>query len=325
MTAKKSVDSDWAWFRSSSKPRSDYLHARSFLRKSIRSFFETRDFLEVETPLVVTCPGLDVHLDAFSVSDARGSLGWLITSPEYQMKRLLSAGFPRIYQLARCFRTGELGDLHEPEFSMLEWYRTEAGSEDVMRDTEELVARCAMDLRGSSAIVSERGTLNFAPPWERLSLREAFDRYARRDLESVISNEEVFFRTFIDEVEPRLGFEKPVFITHWPAPLASLARLHEDDPRYADRFEAYIQGIELCNGFGELTDPVEQRARFVRDQETRRSLGKPVYPIDERFLSALTDGMPRSGGNALGVDRLFLVLFGAQAIKDSIAIPWERR
>ena len=315
---------DWSAFQAEGGRLLERLRLRAQGRRAVRDYFDQRAFLEVETPSAVPSPGLDLHLDAFEVSGTRAPR-WLITSPEYQMKRLLVGGAPRIYQLARCWRRGELGSHHQPEFTMLEWYRTFAGSEAVMRDTEELVAHVARALLQGSTVIPGRGApIDVAPPWRRMRVAEAFETFAGVTMNSVLPDEERFFRILVEAIEPRLGSEAPVFLTHWPASMASLARIHPDDPSVCDRFEAYVAGIELCNGFGELTDPVEQRQRLAADQETRRREGKPVYPIDERFLGALEEGMPPSGGNALGFDRLMMLVSGAETIGDVIAFPAER-
>jgi elongation factor P--(R)-beta-lysine ligase len=290
------------------------LRARSAISRETRRFFEDEGFLEIEAPLLVPCPGLDVHLDPLAVDDAR----YLITSPELQMKRLLVGGATEIFSLGRVFRAEERGDRHEPEFTMLEWYRAYAGAAHVMRDTERLVERLARHLHGAP-VLPERG-VDVTAPWDRLRVDEAFERYAGLALDDVLPDEERFHRVMA-EIEPRLGERRPVFLTHYPIQMASLARAHEDEPRFADRFEAYVAGVELCNGFGELTCPAEQRARHEADQRTRRALGKTVPPLDERFLAALDEGMPPSGGNALGFDRLAMLLTGASRIEDVIAFP----
>lgn len=296
----------------------DLLRARAQVLRAIRSFLDEAGFVEVETPLAVPCPGLDVHLAALEVRGL-GQPRWLATSPEYQMKRLLVAGLPRIYQIAKCFRRGELGAHHEPEFTMLELYRAHAGSEAIMADTEALVAAAASALNGAPHLPNG---MSVAPPWRRLTVAEAFRTHAGVEVHEVLPDETRFFRLLIDAVEPALKASgMPTFLTHWPASMASLARLCPDDPRWADRFEGYIDGIELCNGFGELTDPVEQRARFERDQAKREELGLDVYPLDERFLAALEEGMPPSGGNAIGVDRLVMLVTGSSEIADVMAFP----
>lgn len=300
--------------------RLDHLRTRAAVLRAIRSFFDGRGFLEVETPLAVPSPGLDVHLDALEVLGLP-ERRWLATSPEYQMKRLLVAGLPRIYQISKCFRRGELGAHHEPEFTMLEWYRADAGAADVIRDTEELVAFVCAEIRGSHELPSG---VNVTPPWARLSVAEAFERFARVAVHDVLPDEERFYRLLVDAVEPRLPELGPVFLERWPASMASLARLCEDDPRWAERFEAYVGGLELCNGFDELTDPREQRARFAADQRIREERGLEVVPLDERFLEALERGLPPSGGNALGVDRLVMLVTGAERIEDVLAFPQSR-
>jgi len=296
------------------------LRERAAIVRSVRSYFHAAGFLEVETPSIVPCPGLDVHLDAFEVPGQ----GWLITSPELQMKRLVAAGLREIFQICRCFRKGERGHLHEPEFTMVEWYRSGAGSQEVMADTEQLVAEACRALRdGSTRYHGGRGSIDLAPPWPTLTVEDAFGQFARVSLADVLNDEERFYRTLVDTIEPELGRDRPVFLTHWPASMASLARLHPGGI-FADRFEAYVDGVELCNGFAELTDPLEQRARFEIDRRKRATMGKPVYPIDERFMAALNEGLDPCGGNALGIDRLVMLLTGERHIENVVAIPASR-
>ncbi|HSN83556.1 MAG TPA: EF-P lysine aminoacylase EpmA [Polyangiales bacterium] len=293
------------------------LELRATAFGAIRRFFDERGFIEVDTPAVVPCPGLDVHLSAFEVRDpAQRRVGWLATSPEYQMKRLLSAGAKRIFQLGRSYRAEEHGCHHEREFTMLEWYRAEASSDDVIADSEALVAFLA-ELLADDDDASDF----YAPPWERVTVEEALRQHAGAELKALQDDEERFFLTWAERVQPRLGLERPVVVTDWPSSMASLARIKPNG--MADRFEVFIRGIEVCNGFGELTDPREQRERFERDQAERRTAGAPVYPIDERFLDALERGMPESGGNALGVDRLLMLLVGAESIQAVMPFPQE--
>ena len=291
------------------------LKLRAALLAAIRRFFADRQFIEVETPAIVPSPGLDLHLSAFEVHDPEGEpVGWLATSPEYQMKRLLSAGAQRIFQLGRSYRAEEQGRHHEREFTMLEWYRADATSDELIGDTEELVAFIAGALDQPAPEVQ--------PPWQRMSVDEALQFYANVTLGSLLDDEEHFFRVWAEDVQPRLGNERPVVVTDWPASMASLAKLKSNG--MADRFEAFFRGVELCNGFGELTDAAEQRRRFERDQAERRAAGVTVYPIDERFLSDLERGIPESGGNALGVDRLLMLLLGAESIQAVMPFPEER-
>jgi elongation factor P--(R)-beta-lysine ligase len=299
---------------------------RHELMRALRGFFDTAGFTEVETPLVVRSPGLELHIEAFEVTGLLGTR-WLQTSPEYHMKRLLAAGMRRIYQVCKTFRREEQGAFHQPEFTMLEWYRADAGMDEMMRDTEALVAHVAHAVLGTTRIPGAGGhgsEIDVAPPWERLTVRAAFERHATRPYDALLADEESFYRTLIDEVEPRLGAERPTLLTHYPASMAALARLCPDDPSVAERFETYVGGVELCNGFGELVDPGEQRARLRAEAARRASLGKPAYPIDERFLDALEHGVPPSGGNALGVDRLLMLLLGARDIAEVVAFSAER-
>lgn len=310
------------------------LASRTEAIRTIRSFFERQRFLEVDTPCLVPSPGMDVHLDGFEVGggattpDGAAGARYLSTSPEYQMKRLLAGGVPRCFQLARCFRRGEAGRLHNPEFLMLEWYRAFEGVGGIMNDTEDLVRHVAQALAGSAEITVGNARINLSEAFERVPVGEAFERYARvpeaEAIELASTDETRFFRLLIEEVEPRLAAEaRPIFLVDWPAPLASLARLKAGDARVCERFELYIGGVELCNGFGELTDPREQRDRFERDRSARAAAGKPVYPIDERFIAALEEGMPPAAGNALGVDRLIALCLGRDDIASIQAFPAE--
>ena len=293
------------------------LRARAL--EAVRAYFAARDFIEVDTPTIVPSPGLDVHLSAFEVLDPNGvRAGWLATSPEYQMKRLLVAGAERIFQITRSYRAEEVGVLHEREFTMIEWYRANATSRDVMRDTQGLVEHLAEELPGVAADNALRGD---GKPWPTRAVAEVVRDFAGCELEAFECDED-FFRAWVDRVQPRLGKDGPVFVTEWPASMASLARLNENGN--ADRFEAFFQGVELCNGFGELTDAQEQRGRFEHDQAERRALGKPELPIDEKFLDALASGMPESGGNAVGFDRVLMALVGAESIQAVMPFPEER-
>jgi elongation factor P--(R)-beta-lysine ligase len=295
------------------------LRERARACAEVRRFFDARGFIEVQTPVVVPSPGLDVHLDAFEVTGGdAGAPRWLMTSPEYQMKRLLGDGWTRIYQMAPCFRRGERGPRHNPEFTMLEWYRARRDVADVMRDTEQLVAAIT---EGAVRLPGRR--IDLQPPFERLTVCDAFARFAGWSREATLTaaaqDEDRYFRVLVETVEPALErFDRGVFLVDYPVSQASLARRKPEDPELAERFELYVAGVELCNGFGELVDPVEQRARLLRDQDTRRAQGRPVYPLDERFLAALAL-MPPSAGNALGLDRLVALACGTTDIADVMA------
>jgi lysyl-tRNA synthetase class 2 len=269
--------------------------------KTIRAFFDARGFLEVETPLLVPSPGLDLHLDAFEL----GALGrdhggddpparYLITSPEYQMKRLLADGHTRIFQIAKCFRRGELGARHNPEFTMLEWYRANAGVRDVMADTEQLVAA----VTGASVVV---GGVRFdaSPPFARMTVCDAYRLFAgmsrAETLEAAAHDQDRFFRVMVDEVEPAIArLPHALFLTEYPSTQASLARKKPGDPEVAERFELYLAGVELCNGFGELVDAAEQRARLEHDQTERRRLGLSSTPSMRSFSRRSSAGYRRA-------------------------------
>jgi lysyl-tRNA synthetase class 2 len=242
------------------------------------------------------------------------------------MKRLLVGGLPRIFQLSHVFRRGETGARHNPEFTMLEWYRAFCGIDDVMRDTELLVAEIASSIHPNRAVSGEHGPVAIAPPFPRIPVVEAFRRFAGISQDDVLAmaenDPETYFRMLVDKVEPALSLEPtPVFLVDFPISQASLARAKPSDPEVCERFELYVGGVELCNGFGELTDPGEQRRRLVADQAARMAAGKPVYPVDERFLAALGEGMPPSAGNALGVDRLIALCTGEREIARVMPFP----
>lgn len=289
------------------------------MARDVRGFFDSRAFIEVHTPVIVPSPGLDLHLDAFEIAGARESAPrYLATSPEYQMKRLLAEGWCRIYQLGPCFRREERGASHNPEFTMLEWYRASADVSEVLADTEQLVA----SITGGTVRLGDRA-IDVRPPLERLSVCEAFARYAgwSRDetLNMAAHDEDRYFRCLVERVEPALeSIDHGVFLVDYPASQASLARTKPRDPALAERFELYVAGLELCNGFGELVDSVEQRRRLVRDQDRRRARGLPMYPLDERFIESL-DRLPPSAGNALGFDRLVALACGTTAIAGVMA------
>jgi len=296
------------------------LQARARALAAVRDYFAREQFLEVETPLRVPAPGVDLHLDAIP---AHG--GYLITSPELHMKRLLAAGFPRIFQLARASRLDELGQLHEPEFTMLEWYRAFAGLSHVLADTEQLLRVVAESVSGKAELFGPRGErYPLELPFQRITVREAFREHAgiADAVDLAHTDEARYFELMVNCVEPGLAREpKPLFLWKYPAKQASLARLSGDDASVAERFELYVGGVELCNGFDELTDPNEQRLRFAEDTARRAAESRTTYPIDERFLAGLGSGMPRAGGNALGFDRLLMLATGARELGDVMAFP----
>lgn len=305
------------------------LELRSRAVSQIRSYFADQGFLEVQTPSLVSAPGTDPHIEPLSLAQPGAETpAFLITSPEFHMKRLLVAGIPKIFQIAPSFRAEELGAWHDVQFTMLEWYRAFSDAQAVMLDTEEIVQRVVRALTGESHItLSDGRRIDVIPPFPRLTLREAYRRYAAIDdvVALAEADEAAYFQVYVDHVEPGLAaLECPVFLTEFPASQAALARRSSEDPSVAERFELVVAGIELCNGFSELTDPNEQRRRFEQDCETRRLRGQQTLPIDERLLGALEAGMPPSGGNALGLDRLIALTLGQRNIASvqAFGAPW---
>ena len=316
----------------------DNLRKRARIISGIRRFFDAKGFVEVETPLMVPQPGMEPHLEAFQTMYEMRQF-YLHTSPEYAMKRLLAGGFERIYQVCKVFRDEPVGRMHAPEFTMIEWYRAFADYTDIMVDTEYLIAELATDLYGEPVVRTDECVVDLTPPWERLSVREAMLRYAgiaadpysetdafiRQAGHETVDEDDppdvAFFKVFLDRVEPHLGVQKPAILYDYPAPMAALAKRKSNAPDLAERFEVYIAGVELCNAFTELNDPDEQRQRLEEEAAQRVREGNPAYPIDECFLSALEYGMPPSGGIALGVDRLVMLLTGASSIGEVMAFP----
>jgi lysyl-tRNA synthetase class 2 len=319
---------------------------RAKISRELRRYFEAQDFVEVETPVRVLAPGQELHLDAIPAGEGRH----LITSPEYHMKRLVAGGMERIVQFCRCFRAEENGPFHQPEFTMIEWYRAGGTMDDLMRDCEsmvELAARSAGTWPAASVPALRRSALaspmlDLQSPFERVTVRELFEKHAGVKLRgdegtaemralaqhagcSVSADaawDDVFYQIFLDRIEPHLGTTRPTFVVDWPQPLGALARSKPGDPLTVERFELYAGGIELANAFGELTDAVEQRRRFIEESETRRARGKAVYPIDEKLLEALPH-MPPTSGIALGFDRLLMLVLGVPEIRDVLAFAYD--
>lgn len=280
--------------------KGDPLRIRAAVVQSLRCFFFERGFLEVETPNRIPAPAPEPHIDA--VPSGR----WFLhTSPELCMKRLLASGYPRIFQICKCYRDAERGDRHLPEFTLLEWYCRDADYGAMMDQCEELIAHVARDLGRGGAIVYGGREIALKRPWTRISVEQAFKRYARCSAEEAMA-EDRFEEMLVDSIEPRLEEEGPVFLYDYPASQGALARLKGGDPRVAERFELYLGGMELANGFSELTDEAEQRTRFQEALDLRRAAGKAACPMPEKFLQALSH-MPPAGGVALGVDRLAMI------------------
>lgn len=296
--------------------RKSILVLRAAVIREIRNFFISNDYLEVETPLLVSAPAPEVHIDAISTS-----AGYLHTSPELCMKRMLAAGFTKIFQISKCFRAGERGHRHLPEFCLLEWYRTGIDYHDLMTECRELTLWVCRKILGQQEIHYQGEKIDIQSPWKRIPVADVFDRFASITMEDALSTDR-FDEIMAIEIEPRLGSMGPVFLYDYPASLASLARLKANQPEYSERFEWYMGGMELGNGFSELTDSREQRARFEQASKQRNALGKEGYPMPERFLDALGQ-MPESGGMAVGIDRLVMILSDRSVIDDVVAFTPE--
>ena len=320
---------------------SELLRKREIIIDSIRGFFKSEGFREVETPLAVPSPGMEPHLDAFELRGTHGGRRrYLHTSPEYAMKKLLGAGSGNIFQMCKVFRDEPCSPHHLPEFTMLEWYRVGADYAALMCDCEKLLASAASALHGGTAFVWQGAQIDFAPPFRRLSVRDAFEKHAgvkltfgesleelraaaqRAGCPDIVSNDtwdDVFFKIFLRHVEPKIGVGRPEIIFDYPARMAALSRIKPDDPLVCERFELYAGGLELANAFGELTDAVEQRRRFEEDNALRRTLGRAELPIDEELLAALQT-MPACAGIALGVDRLVMLLLDEPDIRNVVPL-----
>jgi lysyl-tRNA synthetase class 2 len=308
------------------------LESRAHQLAWVRGFFARRAVMEVETPVLGRCGVTDLNIASVPALSAAGSLdqrqGWLQTSPEYHMKRLLAAGSGDIFQVARVFRDGERGARHNPEFSLLEWYRTGFNDSDLMAEVADLVCgwlECARPMTLSYRQAMERfaGIDPFVVP--DAELRALCGDWMPPDQLSNLLRDECLDLLMSFRVEPALAELSPVFITGYPESQAALARVSEvDGVRQAHRFELYIDGLELCNGYWELTDAAEQRARFESDNCARRRAGRPEMPVDEALLAAMDAGVPDCAGVALGLDRLLMLKLGTRDIADVIAFPGER-
>lgn len=296
--------------------KKEALHLRARLIQNIRLFFIEHGFLEVETPLRIPSPAPEEHIEAFPSGD------WFLqTSPELCMKRLLASGFPLIFQISKCFRAGERGNLHLPEFTVLEWYVAKFDYLQLMSQCEEMIFAVVNDMGFAQDIIWQDKKINLALPWERITVQEAFKKYAPVTLEEAL-NKNKFDQILVDYIEPYLGVNRPTFIYDYPAKLAALAKLKEGNPSLGERFELYIGGVEIANGFSELTDANEQRKRFEEASEARAQKKWANYPMPEKFLRSLA-AMPEAAGIALGIDRLAMIFANVLQIDDIISFTPE--
>jgi elongation factor P--(R)-beta-lysine ligase len=332
--------------------RRPFLAARAVITAAARDFFRARGFTEVESAALQVSPGNEAHLHAFATQlqapDGPPSRLYLHTSPEFACKKLLAAGERRIFDFARVFRNRERGALHHPEFTLLEWYRADEPYEAVMGDCAGLLVAAANANGTERLSFRGRTATPFAEP-ERMTVAQAFARFADIDLLATVSGEttdrnalaaaaatagirvaaddtwaDVFSRVLVERIEPNLGIGRPTILYEYPIAEAALARPVAHDPRVTERFELYACGVELANGFGELTDASEQRRRFEAEMVEKERLHGERYPIDEDFLAALA-AMPPASGVALGFDRLVMLLTGAQRIEQVIWTPVVER
>jgi len=292
------------------------LELRAEVLHLTREFFRSRGYLEVETPQRVPVPLPEAHIEVIASED------WVLQpSPEICMKPMVAAGYGKIFQVAKCFRRGERGRRHLPEMTMLEWYAVGETYADAMQTTEDLVRYIAAALGRAQRITYQSVAIDLTPPWPRLTVADAFARYAPGPVEEALAAGR-FDEWMGLEVEPRLAGGRPVFLQDYPAACGSLARLKPGDPRVAERFELYIGGLELCNGFSELTDPREQRRRFEAELASKPRCGRPAHGLPERFLQALAT-LPPCAGNALGLDRLAMLLCDVPDIEAVVAYSPE--
>ncbi len=286
------------------------LKFRSNVLRAVREFFYSHDYIEVETPVRIKHPALELHIDAEPSGDH-----YLRTSPELYMKQLLAKGYERIFELGPCFRRGERGNLHNPEYTMLEWYRIGTDYLGILDETKYLLRSIADKVLGRSVIRFNGIDIDLTGEWAIFNVRDVFIEYAGWDPVKCFDADR-FDIDLVNKVEPALPKNIPVVLKDYPAALAALARLKSDDSSVAERWELYLGGIEIANVYSELVDVAEQRTRFEECAMKRVAMGKDPYMIDEDFLAALEAGIPECGGAALGIDRLVMLLSGNSEIMD---------
>jgi lysyl-tRNA synthetase class 2 len=322
------------------------LWERYFIREkvltSIRAYFVREKFHEIETPILIARPPAESYLDVFETTllnrQRKPTPGYLSTSPEVPLKKLITAGIGNCYSLTKSFRNMETqSNLHNPEFTILEWYRIGADYTDIMKDCEELLRIIA----GGDSLIYQNKKIDLTSPWERLTVAEAFKKYADVNfndffdeetarkivsakgyrIEKQSTWEQLYNQIFLNEVEPHFGKGRPTIVYEFPGELAALAKKKDSDPRFAERFEFYIAGLELGDAYSELTDPIEQEERFKKEIAELKRLGKTTYDYDHDFIEALKVGLPKCSGIAVGVDRLVMLLADTTDIADTLFFP----
>ncbi|MFA6537285.1 MAG: EF-P lysine aminoacylase EpmA [Patescibacteria group bacterium] len=322
------------------------LEKRFFILKSIRKFFDKQNFTEIEAPLIVKYAGQEPNIEPMmlKVHDENGRefQAFLHTSPEYTMKKMLSAGFDKIFFLGKTFRDYEsFGGTHNPEFTMIEWYRKYCDFNKIMDDTEGLFKFVSKKLKKSKFKFADKEFFNFInQKWQRVSTKQLFKKYVKVNLDDYLTKEkmaklcqdlkikfskgerfeELFYRIFLEKIEPNLGFDKPTIVYNYPATMAALSRISKKDKRYAERFEVYFKGLELANAYSELTDAQEQQKRLLEEKKINEKIKHNLVDLDKDFLEALQIGLPECAGIALGVDRLVMALSGCEEINNVLTL-----
>lgn len=329
------------WQELKDNPRLNGIYReRAVIIRAIREFFWSEQFLETDTPLAVKYAGQEPYLNPIPVAihdpNGRTEEFHLITSPEYSLKKLLCAGFEKIFSITKCFRDYEsFGGTHNTEFTMIEWYRAPGTLTQIMDDTEALFKAVGKKL-GRTSVKYNDVVVPITETWECQTMKQLWQEYVGVNLDDYLDieplkrlaaekkltvdtndeYEDLFFKIFLNFIEPKLGFGRPLFVYDYPKRMSSLSRVCQHDSRYAERVELYIAGLEIANGFGELTDAIEQKTRLEADQVLRTKLGRPTWPVDPSFIAALRSGMPEAGGIALGVDRMVVLFTEAKDINE---------
>ncbi|NMA21352.1 MAG: EF-P lysine aminoacylase GenX [Lentisphaerae bacterium] len=285
---------------------------RARMLSSIRQWFEDAGFLAVETPVRLPAPALEDYIEAEPSGEQ-----WLRTSPELHMKRLLAAGYEKIYQIGPCFRKDEKGSRHLPEFTMLEWYRLHGNWRDIQHDTEALLRKVLQDCLGKSTCTFRGKQVDFGSTWDEITVDAAFQKYAGRSLDACLE-EGCFEQILVDKIEPQLGQQRPTFLSEYPLACSGLSQPIAGRPDRVERWELYVCGLELANACTELVNPQEQESRFEACAQLRRSEGRPVYPMDQPFMNALWMGLPGAAGIAIGLDRLVMILNNCDSISEVV-------
>jgi lysyl-tRNA synthetase class 2 len=344
--AYNTVMKNWQKIKSSPELLTPFL-MREKVIDGIRYFFKSNDFREVETPLMVKYPGTEPFLEVFQTklewADGKSEQAFMLTSPEFAMKKLLVAGMKNIFQVCKSFRNGEgNSSRHNPEFTILEWYRSDATYEQIMIDCQNLLLSLANQVSGKSILDYQGRTYDLDNPWVKLSVADAFSKWVSVSIDELLDRdalfrvaqthgyqvdknttwEELYNQLFLNLIEPQLAqYSVPVILYDYPASQAAYSKKKVTDPRFAERFEFYLAGYELGNAFSEENDPQVQEAKFKEDLALRKELGKTDYGMDKDYIEALKSGLPPSGGIAVGVDRLVMLFANTLTIQETMFFP----